>query len=90
MITELIYAGKDAEELIKSRYPTARIQDASDDVHPERFEVEVDTSEDDFYPFAIAEGFALWCFNFQIMMRMGEHIRIKRWMKMREAGIQIE
>ena len=64
---ELIYAGKEVEELVKKKYPQAVIKDASDFVHRERFECEIsDVTEDDFYPFAISKGFARCCLGFEL------------------------
>ena len=59
---DLIYAGSDVEKTIKTKYPQSKIKDASDYIHTERFELELDgVDEEDFYPFAIAEGFASFC-----------------------------
>ena len=66
---DLIYAGNDIEIIIKAKYPNAKITDASDYIHTERFEVEIpDVSDDEFYPFAIKEGFALCCFCFSLLL----------------------
>ena len=66
---ELIYAGKDVEEIIKKRYPKAVIKDASDCIHTERFELEIIGVEDEeFYPFAINEGFVRSCFSFVLLL----------------------
>ena len=66
---ELIYAGKEVESLIKAKYPDSKVTDASDFVHTERFECDIpNISEDDFYPFAIREGFARCCFGFSILL----------------------
>lgn len=66
---ELIYAGKDIEWAIKKRYPQAKIEDASDSIHTERFECEIEeVDEDDFFVWAILEGYAESCMSFQIMM----------------------
>lgn len=64
----LIYAGGDVEDVIKVKYPEAKIKDASDYIHTERFECEVDVDEDEFYIFAIRQGFAECCFGFNLMM----------------------
>ena len=65
---DLIYAGKDVEELIKKQYPSAKITDASDYIHTERVEVEIEgVGEDEFYPFAIKEKFVMACFSFCIL-----------------------
>lgn len=88
MLSELIYADMEAENLIKGRYPSAKIEDASDFIHNERFLVEIETDEDEFYPFVIKEGLALCCLGFQMMMRRKENIDdVKRWMRL--AGIEM-
>ena len=66
---ELIYAGKDVETVVLKRYPNAKIEDASDEIHKERFELEVDVNEDEFYVFAIVDGYANDCFGFQLLSR---------------------
>ncbi len=69
MFHDLIYAGSDVEDIIKKQYPHARIKDASDFIHTERFECEIDDVDaDEFYPFAIQEGFARCCFGFELLM----------------------
>jgi hypothetical protein len=66
---ELVYAGGDVAKIIKEKYPSAVIEDASDYIHTERFEVEIsDITDDDFYPFAIREGFAECCFSFNLLL----------------------
>lgn len=66
---ELIYAGGEVENIIKAKYPEAKIKDASDYIHLERFECEVDgIGDDEFYIFAIQSGFAECCFGFNLMM----------------------
>lgn len=77
---QLIYAGKEIEEVVKARYPTAIIKDASDEIHTERFECEVDIDEDEFYIWAILEGYAGACLTFELMMRNhSEGARQKVW-----------
>jgi hypothetical protein len=61
---DLIYAGHEVEDIIKAKYPQAKITDASDEIHTERFEMELDgVTEDEFYPFALIKGFAGDCFR---------------------------
>lgn len=68
MVHELIYAGQDIEELIKSRWPDAKITDASDHVRTEMFELDIPgVEEDEFYPFAMSRGFIGCCFGFGIL-----------------------
>ncbi len=68
MFQDLIYAGKPVEALIKAQYPGAIIKDASDEIHRERFELSVDTTEEEFYLFAVHKGFILCCFRFRILL----------------------
>ena len=66
---DLIYGPRKVEEVIKGKYPNAKITDASDFIHTERFVCEVEgVSEDEFYPFAIREGFAKCCFGFSLLL----------------------
>lgn len=54
---ELIYANEEVEEIIKHKYPQAKTKDASDFIHTERFECDIEgISDNEFYPFAIGEG----------------------------------
>jgi hypothetical protein len=57
MMHELIYANEEVEEIIKHKYPQAKTKDASDFIHTERFECDIEgISDNEFYPFAIGEG----------------------------------
>jgi len=66
---ELVYSGKDVEKLVKDKWPSSKTKDASDEIHIERFELEIpDMTEDEFYPFAIKEGFARCCLSFVFLL----------------------
>lgn len=68
---DLVYAGVEVENIIKKKYPQAKITDASDYIHTERFECEIEgVTNDDFYPFAIREGFARNCFGLELTLQM--------------------
>ncbi len=68
-MNELVYAGKKVEDIIKAKYPQSVITDDSDFIHTERFELSLEGIEDDeFYPFAIKEGFARCCFGFSLTL----------------------
>lgn len=70
MFYDLVYAGDEVLALVKKQYPQAKTKDASDDIHTERFELQIeDVEPKDFYIFAMKEGFALECLGFQIRMR---------------------
>jgi hypothetical protein len=72
MFRELIYAGRDVEQLCKTQYPNCIIRDASDCVHRERFEIETEVKKADFYLFALREGFINCCFTFLLANLSGE------------------
>ena len=78
---DLIYAPAEVEKIIKDKYPSVKITDASDEIHRERFEMELpDITEDEFYPFAIEEGFAQCCICFEMMRLQPEQIdKINKW-----------
>jgi len=83
---ELVYGGEQIERIIKKKYPSAKIRDASDYVHPERFEVEIEgISEEEFYRFAIRSGFAKLCFIFCCKLMMRDKTA-KRWIKENKIG----
>lgn len=68
-VHQLIYTGKDVEEIIKKAYPEAVITDASDYIHAERFECDIEgITDDEFYVFALRQGFANYCLAFSLMM----------------------
>ena len=80
---ELVYGPPEAQGLIRDRWPNAVIRDASDRIHTERFEVELEVDENEFYPFVIREGFAECCLTFCMMMRMEEEQpKVWRWIEM--------
>lgn len=56
--------------VIRKKYPDLVVKDARDYIHPDRVEIEIpDVTNEEFYKFAIEEGFAsvLLGFNIQIM-----------------------
>ena len=70
---QLLYAPKEVEDLVRREYPDAIITDASDEVHPERFEVEIpNADEDTFYLFAIRQGFVGTSLSWGLMETMPE------------------
>ena len=95
---DLIYGGADIETLIKTKYPNAKITDASNNIYVERFEVDIpDVTDDEFYPFAINEGFARCCLSIEVLLQSlrfleGETIeskenrtKIERWLEIAKA-----
>ena len=92
VFSELIYADREVQNIIKKEYPEAHISDASDCVHEERFEVKIkDVDEMDFYIFAAKEKFIMECFKFQLMLggMTEEHKKFCKELmeKLKELGI---
>ncbi len=87
---ELVYCDYEVRGIIVKKFPDMIITDASDYVHEDRFEVKSDTvTEDEFYPFAIDEGFALCCFGFQLMtMQKEHHDKLDRWVSLSSLRIE--
>lgn len=70
---ELVYGPRQARDWIQKKYPEATFEDASDDIHPERFRVSVPGVERiDFFKFAFLEGFLDSCFQFHLLVRMAK------------------
>lgn len=87
MMYELVYADKDVEVIIKKRFPQAVIENASDEIHRERFQVNIEgVTEDEFYPFAIREGFARCCLGFEIILNDQKNkdnkVKIEHWIEL--------
>jgi len=85
---ELVYS-YEPQQVLLTKWPRAVIKDASDYIHTERIEVSIEgVTDDEFYPFALKEGFALDCLGFQIMMRQDTDslARCKKWAKI--AGLK--
>jgi hypothetical protein len=87
-IFELIYGVQSQlEPLIKEKWPEARFQDASDNIHTDRFEVEIDVPEGktkesflrDFWHFSVREGFCFLCFGFRLWM-VDDIKEVKEWL----------
>jgi hypothetical protein len=75
---ELVYSREIFEEIVK-KYPTTKWEDASDDIHTERYEIEIpDVTEQEFYPIAMEEDWADACFGFCLELRCGTK---KEWFK---------
>jgi len=88
---DLIYAGGDVEGIIKSKYPQAKFKDASDFIHTERFECEIEgVTDEEFYPFAIREGFCECCLGFAILMTSLRVPELKNGPKHQETIDKIE
>jgi hypothetical protein len=81
MMEELIYGPKEVIGVIKKKYPQAKFKDASDFIHEDRFSVIIpDIEEDEFYPFAIKEGFADLCLRLMILLYKDPD-KVKGWLE---------
>jgi hypothetical protein len=92
---ELIYAddSKDYEEIkatLFKEYPDAEINDASDYIHPNRFEFICSVANGTFYRFAIREGFALGCLGVGLLEYRKPKLLLKWLEQVRELQIQTE
>ena len=84
--TELVYDGKGVEDIIKKQYPNCKIEDASDYIHEQRFQVTVKDTQDNFWLFALKKGFATLCLGFSIEM-YEDMPRIQKLMKLAKIKI---
>jgi len=90
---ELVYAENDVADLIIAQWPNTVITDASDYIHTERFEVDIEGVEpDDFYSFAINEGFALNCLSLRLATMSGKEgqAKVRRWIDMAQEARDAE
>ena len=88
---DLIYGPKEAEEVIKKKYPNAKITDASDYIHTERFECTIEgTTDEEFYPFAIKEGFASCCFTISLLLESLKFPELKEGPKHKDTKEKLD
>ena len=81
---EVIYTDRSLFDIIKKEFPHATFIDARDEIHTDRFEVEIETEDKDiekkFYIHAIKNNFALTCLSFQLMLCQDLE-KIMEWIK---------
>lgn len=73
---DLIYADYKAREILEKKYPNAKFEDASDEVHRERFSIDIKESEyneKDYLRFLLESGLFPLSFDFQLMKASKEH-----------------
>lgn len=63
----LDYHGK-APKVLQEIWPEAKIEDASDFIHTERFVIEVDVEEEEYFKTIIREGMARYSLGFRVIM----------------------
>lgn len=80
---DLIYADSRARTVLKEAFPKAKFEDASDDIHTERFSIELDIEDRDYRMQVLKLGLALVSFNFQLwsMEKPEEPEEKKEWRK---------
>ncbi len=60
---------KEIWKTIKNEYPNSEIEDCSDYIHTNRFSVEFEIEQDNWFSFIIQNGFALCSLIFQLILR---------------------
>lgn len=69
---ELVYDDREVEVVITKHYNNAIITDARDEIHHERFEVDIpNITQEVFFKFALRNGFLLSCFTFNLILHGG-------------------
>ena len=74
---DLIYADYKAQEILEKRYPNAKFEDASDEIHHERFSIDIKESEyneRDYLKFLLESGLYSVSFDFQLMKVSKEYV----------------
>jgi hypothetical protein len=79
---DLIYGGQEYQEELQTLFPTAKITDASDDIHGGRLVLEVEIEEEEYDRIIFLNGFAE--FSLRISMWMIEKkedviLKLKEW-----------
>ena len=83
----LDYYGK-APKVLQEIWPEAKIEDASDFIHTERFVIEIaDVEEDEYFKTILREGMSEFSLGFQVMMLED----VQRALRLvREVKVQLE
>ena len=74
---DLIYADCKAEELVKKKYPNVKIEDASDEIHQQRFGIlfnESEYNEHEYLKFLLESGLFQVSLQFQVMSKTKEDV----------------
>ena len=82
-LIHLSYYG-DAPKVLQEIWPEAKIEDASDFIHTERFAIETDVEEEEYFKTIIREGMATFSLGFQSMI-LGDAHRALRLLREMEA-----
>lgn len=64
---DLIYGGHEFLDELKDLFPTAKIENASDEIHSERVSIEVEMGEWEYYRLILLNGFGELSLNFQLL-----------------------
>jgi len=75
MISDLIYGGDEYLDEIKGLFPTAKIEDASDEVHEGRISIDVEMEDEEYFRTIILNGFG----EMSISAQMMDNETIKKW-----------
>lgn len=74
---DLIYSDEVAKQRVKAFFPDAKILDASDSVHPDRFSVELpDVQRDQYLKAMLRAGLGLVSLNIGLMLKDPKQRRI--------------
>ena len=76
-MNDLIYANYEAEKIVEKKYPNIKIEDASDEIHQERFEIqfnEDEYNEHEYLKFLLESGLFQVSLRFQVMSKTKEDI----------------
>lgn len=76
-MNDLIYGDYKAEEIVKKRYPNIKIEDASDEIHRERFCAmfeDDEFDENEYLKFLLESGLSQISLQFQIASRSKDEI----------------
>jgi hypothetical protein len=82
MIVDLIYVAdrqeyKEAQDDLRTKYPSAKFEDASDEVHAHRFQVELEAEQDEYFRDLLRMGLATCSLGFNLILQ-SDFPRIER------------
>jgi hypothetical protein len=82
---DLIYCPRSLAKDLLTKYPDAIIEDASDDIHPERFSIRVEDTKKNYFKNVILSGIFEVSFLFQMAMR-----KLEDFPELKEAAEELK
>jgi hypothetical protein len=85
---DLLYGADEYKDELKKLFPTAKIEDASDEIHDNRISIELEIEEKEYWKKITLNGFIEMSLNLQMVIRDKDKCKIfeEEFQKWRETN----